>query len=100
MIKVVLLIKLNTIGWLVGMTVDIVEPRTLGLIGLAKFYQEFYGTIIYFLSYVFNKRYRGRPPAEVGLFVGVSNGLWFLFPLIGIWASCQLVYSDSYLIFR
>ena len=82
------------------MTIEIISARTLGLIGLAKFYQEFYGTIIYFLSYIMNKRYQGRPALEVYLFVGVSNGLWFFFPLIGIWASCQLVYNDNYSIFR
>ena len=39
--------------------------------------------MVYFLSYVFNGRYRGKPVSEVLLFVGLSNGLWFCFPLLG-----------------
>lgn len=62
--------------------------------------QEFYGTVIYFLSYVFNGRYRGKPVGEVLLFVGLSNGLWFFFPLLGIWLSVDLVYTDSFHMFR
>ena len=30
----------------------IVEPQIMGVIGILKFYQEFYGTVIYFLSYI------------------------------------------------
>jgi hypothetical protein len=67
---------------------------------LAVYVQEFYGTVIYFLSYVLNGRYRGKPASEVLLFVGLSNGLWFLFPLLGMFLSLDLVYSDTFRMFR
>lgn len=62
--------------------------------------QEFYGTVIYFLSYVFNERYKGKPVSEVLLFVGLSNGLWFCFPLLGLILSGDMVYTDSFGAFR
>jgi hypothetical protein len=62
--------------------------------------QEFYGTVIYFLSYVYNGRYKNKPPGEVMLFVGLSNGLWFLFPLLGLYLSVDLIYADSFRMFR
>lgn len=82
------------------MTFDIMDPRTLGILGLIQFYQEFYGTCIYFLSYILNKRYLGRSALEVGLFVGFTNGLWFAFPLIGMMASAQLIYDGDFSVFR
>jgi hypothetical protein len=83
-----------------GMTYEIFDPRTLGMMGLIKFYQELYGTCIYFLSYILNKRYKGRSFLEVALFVGLTNGLWFVFPLIGILSCVQLIYSGSFSVFR
>lgn len=75
------------------------SARILGMIGLVKFYQEFYGTIIYGLSYIFNKRYVGCSWIEVAGFVGFANGLWFVFPLIGMWASVDMINSNSYQVF-
>jgi hypothetical protein len=86
--------------YLFGMTYDILPPRALGIMGILKFYQEFYGTIIYFLSFIFNKRYQGKGLVEMALFVGLSNGLWFFFPLFGMIYSVDMIYSDSFSIFR
>lgn len=89
-----------TIFYCLGMTYELVPARVLGMIGLVKFYQEFYGTIIYFLSFFFNKRHQGVSVFEVLLFIGFSNGIWFFFPLAGMWASVQLIMTDAYTIFR
>lgn len=86
--------------FLIGMMVELMDARVLGMIGLAKFYQELYGTCIYFLSFILNKRYVNRSMLEVGLFVGLSNGLWFVFPLIGMWASATLIMTGNYSVFR
>jgi len=75
------------------------SARTLGMIGLIKFYQEFYGTVIYGLSYIFNKRYIGCSVFEVVGFVGFANGLWFVFPLIGMWTCVDMINSNSYRVF-
>lgn len=85
--------------YLYGMTFPILPYQVLGAIGLVKFYQEFYGTVIYFLSFFFNKRYQGKSTMEVALFVGVSNGLWFIFPLIGMYCSWMMIQSNTNQIF-
>jgi hypothetical protein len=72
------------------------SPFALGLMGVMKFYQEFYGTCIYFLSFFLNKRYVGKTFFEVALFVGFSNGLWFFFPLLGIYVSTHMIMSNTY----
>ena len=58
------------------------------------YWQVLYGTLIYILSFVFNKRYEGKSLTEVVLFVGLTNGTWFVFPIIGIW-SCVIVLRDG-----
>ena len=87
---------------MVAMSVDIfgISARTVGVICILKYYQEFYGTIIYFLSFVLNGRYHGKSISEVLLFVGFTNGLWFFFPLLGIYSSYILIDSNSFDIFR
>ena len=75
-------------------------PFVIGIIGLIKFYQEFYGTCIYFLSFFLNKRQVGKTFFEVFLFVGFSNGLWFFFPLFGMYISYQFIVYNSFDILR
>ena len=81
------------------MIYPIVDAKVIGLIGLLKFYQEFYGTIIYALSFISNKRYLETSLIEALLFVVFANGLWFFFPLIGMWASIHMIYSGNYNVF-
>jgi hypothetical protein len=86
--------------FLYGMTFEIVPARVLGILGILLFYQTWYGTIVYFASFVMNKRYRGHTLRNLALFVGMSNGLWLTFPLWGIYAAVVLIQSDSYVLFR
>eukprot|EP01041_Mallomonas_annulata_P002005 gene2005-3899_t len=67
--------------FIINMTYDNFPARTMGIIAILKFYQEFYGTVIYFTSFIFNKRYKNKNIIEVACFVGISNGLWIFFPL-------------------
>ena len=41
---------------------------------------EFYGTVIYYSSYMYNRRYVDQPFGNKMLVV-VSNGLWIIFPV-------------------
>lgn len=75
---------------------SIVTARVMGMIGLVKFYQEFYGTCVYFLSFILNERYKGRTVFEVALFVGLTNGIWFVFPLLGMYVSYEMISNDSF----
>ena len=59
----------------------------LGSIGCASYWQVMYGTIVYFLSYFFNKRHVGRPLADVVGFVSVANGIWIFFPVFALYAA-------------
>lgn len=71
-------------------------PQLLGIVGIISFYQMFYGTVLYFTSFFINKRHHGKSLLEVLLFVGLTNGIWFVFPLLGVWASIQLVLQNSF----
>lgn len=75
------------------------SANTVGLIGLVKFYQEFYGTCIYFLSFFMNKRHVGKSIFEVVLFVGLTNGIWFFYPLLGMFVSVNMIQSNSFDVF-
>ena len=85
---------------LYGMTYELLPARVLGLVMLILNYQMWYGTLLYFTSFVFNKRYVGHTRLNLALFVGLSNGLWFTFPLWAMYLAVQLIYSGSYAVFR
>jgi hypothetical protein len=82
-----------------GMTFNSVPPRILGIIGVIMFWQMFYGTAVYFFQFFNNGRHRGHSLANLALFVGVSNLMWFVFPIWGLWASIQLILDGTYGVF-
>lgn len=86
--------------FLVGMTAPVLPARVLGIVGLLLFYQMAYGTLIYLMSYVLNRRWRGHPPVHVALFVGLSNGLWLVFPGWGIVVSVRMILDGTYAVVR
>ena len=65
----------------------------LGFIGACSYWQILYGTIIYLLSFMWNKRYLNKPLVEILGFVGFANGIWFFFPIACLWASYKLLLS-------
>jgi hypothetical protein len=85
--------------FLYGMTYEILPARVLGIVGLLLFYQTWYGTVVYFASFILNKRYRGHSPFNLALFVGMSNGLWLTFPLWGMYAAVTMIDESSYALF-
>lgn len=70
--------------------------RSFGLVGLLAFYQELYGTLVYFASFLQNRCHHGKSALEVALFVGLTNGIWIVGPLVGCYAAVHLVYADNY----
>ena len=86
--------------FLYGMTYELMPARILGIVGLILNYQMWYGTIVYFVSFLYHRRYRGHSLKNVALFVGLSNGIWFTFPLLAMWASVELILTNSYAVFR
>ena len=83
-----------------AMTIDLdsygLSPLVVGVVGILSFYQEFYGTVIYFLSFFMNKRHMGKGVVEVLLFVGLTNGIWFFCPLLGMSLSYQMIRDGNY----
>jgi hypothetical protein len=82
--------------FLLGMTFPIFSPVVLGVLGLLLFYQKLFGTALYFFQYVFNRRYQGRPLAGVLAVVGGTNGVWLVFPLLGVYVCLRLVLERSF----
>jgi hypothetical protein len=82
--------------FLVGMTFPIFSPAVLGIIGLLVFYQKFYGTCLYFFQYLYNRRYRDRPLAGVLGVVGGTNGIWLVFPAVGLYVCVRLILEGRF----
>jgi hypothetical protein len=82
-----------------GMTFELVPARILGIIGVIIFWQMFYGTSVYFFQFFNNGRHKGHRVKDILLFVGVSNAMWWFFPLLGLWASVQLILDGTYSVF-
>lgn len=79
-----------------AMTVPTLPARVVGLIGALFFYQKFYGTCLYLFTYVFNKRYRGHSPLSIAGMVGGTNGIWLVFPGVGLYVCFQLVMQGRF----
>jgi hypothetical protein len=84
-----------SVVFLCGMTYDILPAQWLGIIGVALFWQKFYGTAIYFWAYLHNKQYAGHAKRDV-LFVVLLNALWFLGPAWGLVVSISMITSDGF----
>jgi hypothetical protein len=82
-----------------GMTFELMPARVLGIIGVIIFWQMFYGTAVYFFQFFNNGRHHGHSVRDLLLFVGISNSMWFVFPLWGLYASIQMILDGSYGIF-
>ncbi len=82
-----------------GMTLELMPARVLGIIGLILFWQMFYGTAVYFFQFFNNGRHKGHSLRDLLLFVGITNLMWFIFPIWGLSASVRLILEGSYNVF-
>jgi hypothetical protein len=89
-----------SVVFLVGMTKPILSPVALGVLGALLFYQKLYCTGLYFFQYIFNRYYEKQPIARVLPVVGGSNGVWLVFPVLGLIVSVRLIFSASFGILR
>ena len=85
--------------FLYGMTFHFMPARILGFIGLLSCYQMWYGTLIYYVSYLRNKRSEGKLTLVNGVVVALLNSPWFTFSIWGMWAAIQMIIDQSYAIF-
>ena len=89
-----------SVVFLVGMTAPWMSPVALGLLGALLFYQKLYNTGLYFFSYLFNRRYELQPIGRVIPIVGGTNGVWLVFPAIGLWVCAQMIFTNSFDLIR
>jgi hypothetical protein len=82
-----------------GMTFELMPARVLGIIGVIIFWQMFYGTAVYFFQFFNNGRHKGHSLRDLMLFVGITNLMWFVFPIWGLCASIQMILDGSYEVF-
>ena len=82
-----------------GMTFELMPARWLGILGVIMFWQMYSGTSVYFYQFLNNGRQRGPTVRDILLFVGVSNLMWFVFPLWGLYTSVRLILSGNYGVF-
>ena len=87
---------LPSLAIFIGMSFPVLPAIAVGLIGLLVFYQKFYGTLLYFFTYVFNRRYQGKPFANVMAFVGGINGIWLVGPGIGLYVCLRLILDGGF----
>ena len=83
-----------------GMTFELMPARWLGILGLIMFWQMFYGTAVYFFQFFNNGRHKGHSMKDLLLFVGITNLMWFVFPIWGLCTSIQLILEGSYGVLR
>jgi hypothetical protein len=87
---------LPTLLFLVGMSVPILPPLALGVVGILLFYQKLYGTLLYFAQFAWNRRHVGHPTGMLLAYVVATNGVWVVFPLLGMWVSLRLIVERSF----
>ena len=91
---------LPTIVFAAGMTSHaLLSPRVLGMLGLVSFYQEFYGTVVYFFQFFFNRRHDKLSRSLVLGVVVPANAIWIAFPVLGMWACSRLIREGSFAVF-
>ena len=71
------------------------SPLVVGCIVIASYWQMLYGTIIYFFSFLFNKRYEGKG-VIANVIVFFANIVWMVFPGIAIYVAFHILQSKSF----
>lgn len=81
---------------LIMMTWQAVPAVWLGMLMLVVFYQMAYGTVVYFFSYVVNRRGEGYSLGILLALVGGANVIWIVLPVWGMIAAVQLILGGEY----
>jgi len=79
-----------------GSSSPVTTPLAVGFLGAAMFWQEMYGTMIYFYSYFGNRRYVGFGKIEVAVLVIGMNSLWIICPAIGMYLSWKVLDEKNF----
>lgn len=80
-------------------TYQVFPAQIIGIIALLFFYQVTYGTLLYWVSFLLNKRHKLISFNENMLYIVGTNVPWVIFGLIGIYASIMMIIDNNYLVF-
>ena len=80
-------------------TYQFLPAQIIGIIALLFFYQVTYGTFLYWVSFLVNKRHKLISFKENMIYIVGTNVPWVIFGLIGIYASIRLVLDNNYSVF-
>ena len=83
----------------IGLTIHFLPATGLGIIALLLFYQMTYGTVLYWISFVVNKRYRQISFGENMMYIVGTNAPWFIFGVVGIYSAIRLILDNNYSVF-
>lgn len=83
----------------VGFTYHVLPANVTGIIALCFFYQVSYCTAVYWFSFLNVGRYRLISFQENMIYIVGTNSPWFLFGLLGMYASIRLILENSFAVF-
>lgn len=85
-----------TILLFVTLSTQLIPARFAGMLGLMLFWQWFYMTTAYFVSFFVAKRHEQLSRSDLLVYIVLLNGPWVLIPLFGLYASFHLVVDGNY----
>ncbi|MDE0364060.1 MAG: hypothetical protein OXP09_00640 [Gammaproteobacteria bacterium] len=77
-------------------TVPFLPARIVGVAAAMLFWQWWYMTVVYMVSFYVVGRHKRITRGELCLYVWGSNSPWLLFPLLGLYVSFRLVFDGDY----
>ena len=79
-----------------AMTFEFLPAVLAGILGVALFWQWFYVSSLYVVSFYVAGRQRKISSAEIWIYVIGPNSVWVLFPLLGLYAAVRLILDGNY----
>ena len=79
-----------------GITIQFLPARVLGILGIMMFWQWLYCTTIYWVSFFMAGRHKQLARRDMNLYIWGTNAPWALFSLMGLYVSINLVLDGHY----
>jgi hypothetical protein len=79
-----------------GITIQFLPARVLGIIGIMMCWQWLYCTAIYWVSFFMAGRHQLITRRDMNLYIWGTNAPWALFSLLGLYVSIRLVLDGHY----
>ncbi|MBK8678821.1 MAG: hypothetical protein IPN25_09105 [Sphingobacteriales bacterium] len=83
----------------IGFLYHFFEAKVFGIIMLALMWQMAYGTLVYWFSFIVNKRYELLSKRQNFNIIVGSNISWLIFSLVGIYAAIRLIFDNNFSVF-